>query len=208
MPVAATPGSAAEAAFAHDPDAHGRTYPHRPDADLPFDPAAAPAGLPVMLDTNVYILRLKRKLPAAILAFLDERRVLHCGVALAELSVSAGLLDPAHPGTAASRAALLRLLDAISLLDCRAPSPAAWAEAGMLAGILARTQLGLAQPRRELTPMEAGYQRGMRRALLNDALLFLAAREQGAILLSANVSDMELMLRLRPDARLLLFRPA
>lgn len=203
-----TPGSAAEAAFAQDPDAHGRTYPRRPDAELPFDPAAMPADLPVMPDTNVYILRLQRRLPPPILAFLEARRVLHCGVVLAEIAVGAGLLDPTHPGTAASRGALLRLLDAISLLDCRAPSPAAWAEAGMLAGILARTQLGLAQPRRELTPMEAGYQRGMRRALLNDALLFLAAREQGAILLSANVADMELMQRLRPDARLLLFRSA
>lgn len=198
--------TAADALRAHDPDAHGRAYPRQPDSELPFDPAAIPPGLPVLLDTAVYIHRLQRKLPEAILAFLDERVVLHGGVALAELAITVGLLDPAHPRTAEQRATLMRLLDSISLLDCRAPSAAAWAEAGVLAGSLARTQLALAQPRATLTPMEAGYQRGLRRALLNDALLFLTAHEQGAVLVSANVGDTDLLLRMRPDARILLYR--
>ena len=207
MPDPDLPSTAGEAVEAHDPDAHGRSYPRRQDAELPFDAATIPAGLPVMLDTSVYIQRLKHRLPAAIIAFVGARMVLHCGVALAELSISSGLLDPAHPRTAQSRAALTRLLDTMSLLDCRSPSPAAWAEAGMLAGILARTQIGLVQPRNTLTPMEVGHQAGMRRALLNDALLFLTAREQGAILVSSNIGDMDLLLRFRPDTRVLMYRP-
>ena len=44
--------------------------------------------------------------------------------------------------------------------------------------------------------------------LINDALLFLSACEQGAILVSMNSRDMDLLLRFRPEAHVLLFRPA
>jgi len=195
-----------QAALAHDPDDHGRPYPRRPDEELHFDPATAPPGLPAMLDTTFYIHRLQRRAPTAILDFVDGRPVLHSAVALSEISITAGLLDPAHPDTARNRAALVRLLDAVGLSDCRAPSPAAWAEAGMLSGILGRTQLGLARPKGGLSAAEACCQRGERRRLLNDALAFLTAREQGAVLVSSNVADMDLLLRFRPDARVLLYR--
>lgn len=198
--------TARDAALTHDPEAHGRPYLRRPDTALPFDPAAMPRGLPVMPDTNFYILRLRRRLPAAILAFVDGREVLHSAISLSEISITAGLLDPAHPGTEAVRSPLLRLLDEIRLADCRAPSPAAWSEAGMLSGILARTQLGLARPKRGLSAAETCCQLGNRRKLLNDALTFLTAREHGAILLSANVTDMDLLLRFRPDTPVLMYR--
>lgn len=202
-PPAATAGAAA---LAHDPDAQGRACARRGDGELPFDPAAVPAGLPAMLDTNVYISRLHGKLPQAVLAFIEGRAVLHCGVALAELSISAGILDPAHPGTESSRGPVLRSLEAIGLSDCRSPSPAAWAEAGMLSGILARTRLGLARPKKGLTAPEECCQKGRRRELLNDALVFLTAHENGAVLVSSNVTDMDALLRFRPDAHLLLYR--
>lgn len=208
LPPSAVPATAAAAALAQDPAAHRRAYARRPDAQLPFDMAAYPPDLPVLLDTNVYILRLQQRLPVGIIDFVGSRRVLHCGVALAEMAISAGILDPAHPETGRSRGALLRLLENISLSDCRAPSPAAWAEAGMLSGILARLQLGLARSRKTLTSVEACCQTGRRREVLNDALLFLTAREQGAVFVSANIADMDLLLRFRPDARLLLFRPS
>jgi hypothetical protein len=205
-PPAARPVTAGRAAIVHDPDTHGRPYPRRRDEELAFDPTAVPAGLPVMPDTTFYIHRLQRRAPAAVLDFVDERPVFHSAVALSEISITAGLLDPAHPDTARNRAALMSLLDAISLPDCRAPSPAAWAEAGMLSGILGRTQLGLARPKGGLSAAEACCQRGERRRLLNDALALLTAVEQDAVLVSSNIADMDLLLRFRPDARVLLYR--
>ncbi len=88
----------------------------------------------------------------------------------------------------------------------RAPGPAAWAEAGMLAGMLARTQFGLARPRNTLESGAAEQQRESRRRLLNDALIFLCAGEHGAVLVSGNVADIDVLLRFRPDIPVLLYR--
>jgi len=200
------PATAVDAALCHDPDGFPRSLPRRPDTALPFDPTAFPRDCAVMLDTNVYIARGANRLPRDIQAFIATRPVLHSGVALAELSITAGLLDPADTRTANVRDGLIRLLDAIDLIDCRSPSPAAFAEAGMIAGILARTQLGLATPKKQLTPAEACCQTGRRREVLNDALIFLTARAEGAVLVSGNVVDIDLLLRFRPDAMVLLYR--
>ncbi len=202
----AEPETAADAAWVHDRDVSRGSIGRRPDDMLVFDPAAMPDGVPVMLDTNFYIAHAGNKLPPAVLAFVEARTVLHCGVALAELAVTAGLLDPADRRTPISRAPLKRLLDTIPLTDCRSPGPAAWAEAGMLSGILARTQLGLGKPKKGLSSAEACCQAGRRREALLDALIFLTAREQEAILVSSNIADMDLLSRFRPDVRVLLFR--
>lgn len=101
---------------------------------------------------------------------------------------------------------LLWTLDAIELSDRRSPSAEAWTEAGMLPGILARKQLGLAEPKKALSAAERRRRRGRRREPLNDALLFLTARGNGAALVGSNVADMDASLRFRPGARLLLYR--
>ena len=160
-----------------------------------------------MLDTNVYIQRLRGRLPDDVAAFIGSRAVMHSGVACAELAISAGILDPNHPNTAGNRAAIMGVLQAISDTDIVQPSAAAWAEAGMVAGILARTQ-HLAKPKKDLSPVEACCQEGLRRKLINDALLFLSACEQEAILVSMNSRDMDLLLHFRPEAHVLLFKSA
>jgi hypothetical protein len=54
-----------------------------------------------------------------------------------------------------------------------------------------------------------GYPRDGRRAVLNNALMLLTAVETGAALISRNVRHMDLLLRFRPGAQLLLYdRPA
>ena len=60
----------------------------------------------------------------------------------------------------------------------------------MMAGVLARTQ---------------HYSKDGRRKLLNDALLLLSADEAGAVLVSRNIRDMDLLLQLKPDARVVLY---
>ena len=207
---AAVPGSrrltAGALALLHDPDRHTRPFPRRHDSALPFDPAALPADLPLMLDTTVYVHRLQNKIPPPIHALVEARSVLHCAVAVAEIAISAGIMDPTHATTARFRTPLLGLLHGISALDMRAPGPAAWAEAGMLAGMLARTQFGLARPRNTLSSGAAEQQRESRRRLLNDALIFLCAGEHGAVLVSGNVADIDVLLRFRPDIPVLLYR--
>ena len=200
--------TAADFAARHDPDAFPASLPRRNRAALPFDPAAVPPDRAVMLDTSVYIQRLRGKLPAPIIACIDARVVRHSAVACAELAIGAGLLEPSHPATARNRAVIATLLGTISATDIVAPSAAAWGEAGMIAGILARTQY-TTQPRQARDPGRdpgpAGGQDAIRRRLLNDALLFLGAREQGAVLVSMDSTDMDLLLRFHPDAHVLLF---
>jgi hypothetical protein len=87
-------------------------------------------------------------------------------------------------------------------LDMRALGPAAWAEAGMLA----RTQFGLAQPKPTLGSRAVEQERESRHRLLNDELIFLCAGEHGAVLVIGNVADVDVLLRFRPDIQVLLYR--
>jgi predicted nucleic acid-binding protein len=144
-----------------------------------------------MLDTTVYLDALKVPgLPGAIAALIARNVVLHCAIAGAELAVSTGHLDPAHPLTARHRAPLIEALGRMAQTRIIAPSANAWMEAAIIAGILARIQ---------------AYPKENRRVLLNDALMILTAIEAGATLISRNVRHMDLLLRFRPDARILLY---
>lgn len=204
---AAPGGTIADIARRHDPSAFTASLARRDTLDLPFDAAVVPSGLPIMLDTNFYIERQRRKLPTEAAAFVESRTILHSGVVCAELTISAGTPDPAHSGTAQNRAAIMEVLDVINDAETVQPSAAAWAEGGMIAGILARTQ-HLAKPKRALSAVEACCQESLRRKLINDALLFLSACEQEAIPVSMNSKDMDLLLRFRPEAHVPLFKPA
>ncbi|HKT17388.1 MAG TPA: hypothetical protein VJR47_05050 [Stellaceae bacterium] len=159
----------------------------------------------MMLDTGFYISRLKRKLARPILDFVESRPVLHSGVACGELAVSVGILTPRHPATPANRDPIMNLLATIDMDQTVAPSAAAWSEAGVIAGILARTQ-HLNRSSQEPSSVEKCCQEGNRRKLLNDALIFLSAVESNAVLVSGNIIDVDLLLRFKPSAHVLLFR--
>jgi predicted nucleic acid-binding protein len=175
----------------HDPAAWTRTLAYRDRAELPFDAGAVDVAAPVMLDTTVYLDALRAPgLPAPVARLVARNVVLHCAIACAELAVSVGHLDPAHPSTAAYRAPLVETLSRMAPARIVAPSAGAWTEAAVIGGILARIQ---------------GYPRDSRRALLNDALMLLTALEAGATLISRNVRHMDLLLRFRPDALVLLY---
>jgi hypothetical protein len=191
----------------HNPATHTATLRYRPDTALPFDPAAAPV-VPLLLDTTYYLDRSSGKVPAGIRALIASRQhmVHNCGVACAELAISIGLLDPADPRTATTIGAVQSHLDHLATEKTVAPSASAWTEAGVLAGILARTQ-GLARPKRTLTPDQVCCQQGRRRELLLDALIYLTAVEQDMLLISANIRHMDLLLQLHPTENVLLYRP-
>lgn len=166
------------------------TLAYRLRAQLPYDIASLPPELGLMLDTTVYIDAQKAKLPNDLAARIASAEIIHSAVALGEITANLGLLDPAHPGTPGVSRALFETLDKADPARTVAPSTDAWLEASLLAGILARTQHLLKDGRRKL---------------LNDALVFLSAGETGTVLVSRNSKDMDLLLQLRPDVRVLLY---
>ena len=168
---------------------------------------AAPQ-LPLLLDTTAYLDRSAGRLPRPILDLVSTRQrlVYTSATTCAELAISTGLLDPSDRRTPVAVASIRAQLDQVPLDRIVSPGPASWPEAAVLAGILARTQ-GLAVSKRELTPDQECCQRGRRRELLLDALLYLTAIEHGMLLVSGNVRHMDLLMQVKPSRRVLLYRP-
>ena len=162
----------------------------RADADLPFV-AQATAGPELLLDTCVYLDVLKGVTPPEIDTLMQVRIANHSTVALAELTHLFGRLDPRHPSTRRTLAVLSGVIDDIPAHRLTAPSSACAGEAGMLAGLVTR-----------LTG------RGGDLKLLNDAALFLQAREMGYAVLTANLSDFDFFDQLLPGPGLMLYRTA
>lgn len=162
----------------------------RDDSDLPFLTSAAP-GPELLLDTCVYIDALKGRTPAEADALLQLRIVNHSTVALAELTHLFGRLDPRDPRSASALDELSGVIDDMPPHRVLTPSARCMGEAGMLAGLAAR-----------LTgrPADGG--------MLNDATLFLQAREAGLALLTRNLADFDILDALLPGSKLLLYRAA
>jgi predicted nucleic acid-binding protein len=173
-----------------DPGALTTTLAYRSRNELPCDLAGVRVDAVLMLDATVYIDAQAARLPALLAARIAGSEILHCAVAVGELAASLGLLDPKHPGTPTVQRVLEETLNRIDPHRTVAPSPAAWREASIMAGALARTQ---------------HLHKDGRRKLLNDALLFLAAEETGSVLVSRNVRDMDLLLQLRPQGEVSLY---
>jgi hypothetical protein len=164
------PSNPGELLARHDPDVWVRTLAYRARGELPFDVAAIDGETPLVLDTTVYLDALKAPgLPTAVATLVARNVVLHCSIACAELAVSVGHLDPAHPRTAMHRQPLIDVLSQMAPTRIVAPSADAWTEAAVVSGILARIQ---------------GYAREARRAVLHDALMLLTAAEARAALVS------------------------
>jgi predicted nucleic acid-binding protein len=175
----------------NNPDRWRTPLTRRADPDLPFDPDSVARGARIMLDATAYIDALKGQLPAPIQQLLVRTRVRHSAVARAELATSLAMLDPAVRRSAVTRRPIEATIKRMLPAYVAAPSASAWTEAALLSGILARLNA--------LT----GDQR---KRLLNDALILMTAREHGATLVSRNITDMDLLTQMRPDAKILLYR--
>jgi len=105
--------------------------------------------------------------------------------------VVVGLLDPAHPNTRRITNEIAVSIDKRAIYRTIVPDVVVWREAGILSGILSRVQ---------------GFDKGQRRRLMNDALLFVTARRHGCTLLTRNVSDFDLMQQLEPAGRVMFYR--
>ena len=174
----------------NDPGRWSRTLAHRPKAELPFDPLQVPSKAYLLFDATVYIDQLKGELPRPIVDLVASRTILHAAPALAELAVTIGALEPADRRTQATLAPIMEMLTRINPSRIVVPNYENWLEAAVMAGILARTQ---AIPKQD------------RRKFLNDTLLFLQAADTGAVVISRNSLDLDLLLQIKPQVRVLLY---
>lgn len=166
---------------------------YRDRSQLRFLPSLKPPFPKFLLDTTVYIDALQGRLPDDAEIALRAGSLWHSTVTEAELAAIAGLLDPAHPDTAhaiAQVAASIELRPAHRILT---PDRDTWREAGIVAGLLARLQR---------------YGKSERRKALNDALIFLTAAKHGCVVLTANVSDFDLLMQLDPRGRAVFYDSA
>lgn len=173
------------------PEKHRARLLRRPDSDLPFVEDARLAGPPLLLDTCVYLHVLRGKTPDTADALLRSRTLLHSAVAIGELTNRLGARVPSNDKQRAARSKLVRAITEIPEHRVIAPSVAMWSEAGVLAGMRAR--LG-------------GLNKGQEQESLNDALILVQARAEGAVVLTENFSDFDLLQQLSPDARVVFYR--
>jgi hypothetical protein len=158
---------------------------------LPFLPDQAGAGAEFLLDTCVYIDILQRRAPLAVKNLLASRLSNHSGVALAELTHLFGRLDPRDHRTEATLDKIVGVFSGMSAHRLNAPSLTAMGDAGILAGLASRL---------------ANVEFGREQSLLNDAMLYLQAVEQGHFLLSRNIREFDWFDQLLPAGHVLFYR--
>ncbi len=108
------------------------------------------AGRVVLVpDTNVYINDAAGRLPAEVEVLLDRALLFHCSVCIAELATGVANGDPAHPRWKAARDHYAELAAAIPPSRLLTPDADIWADAGVVAGTLARTQAFQPHQRKE-----------------------------------------------------------
>jgi hypothetical protein len=163
----------------------------RPDAELPFVESNVRPGAELLLDTTVYVDGLQGRSPSQVGDLMTRRICNHSAVCLAELTHAFGRLSPAHPATTAALQGIEKTILAIPAHRLREPDQSAWGSAGILAGLAFR--LG-------------SYQTGQERKLLNDALVFLQALEDGQVVLTGNIADFDILTQLVPEGRVILYR--
>lgn len=164
--------------------------PKRSDGDLPFvneDPGSGPE---LLLDTCVYIDVLQGRTPDSVERLLQLRITNHSSVCLSEMTHLFGRLDPADRRTSGVLREIARTIDDIPHHRLTTPSVRAAAEAGILAGLMARL---------------SGFTVGRDQAALNDALIYTHAIERGFVVLTRNRREFEVLDQLRPAGSVLFY---
>lgn len=169
------------------PDKHTSQLVLRtPEALVGWTTLAGAVPAVLLLDTNIYIARAAGRLAAPLRDVIDQALLFHCSVALGELATGVGNADPTHPRWRALRDHYVELLATVPDTRLLTPDAQIWADAGVIAGTLARTQ---------------GFQPHQRKECLNDALIFLTAAKAGVPVLTANRGDFDLIQQLAPEGR-------
>ncbi len=140
----------------------------------------------LVLDTTVYIHQAAGRLPAPARNLVESALMFHCSVCLAELTSGLAHRDVSSPDWAKGRDHFVALFDRIPDTRLLAPDDDVWADAGLIAGALARTQ---------------GFRREDQKECLNDSLIYLAAAKAGLPVLTENRDQFDLIQQLAPEGR-------
>jgi predicted nucleic acid-binding protein len=151
----------------------------------------APSGRALLVpDTNVYIGAPAGTLPALVQDLVERALLFHCSVCLGELATGIANANPSLPSWSALRDHYLELFDSIPSARLLNPDAQVWTDAGVVAGVLARTQ---------------GFQRHQRKECLNDALIYFTAAKAGLPVLTADNHQFDLIQRLAPEGQFIHF---
>jgi predicted nucleic acid-binding protein len=163
----------------------------RPRDELVSAAALASSGRALLVpDTNVYVMAAAGTLPPLVQALVERSLLFHCSVCLSEIATGIANLDPSLAGWSAVRDHYAELFDGIPSTRVINPDAQIWTEAGIVAGVLARTQ---------------GLQRHQRKEMLNDALIYLTAAKAGLPVLTANRDEFDLIQQLAPEGQFIHF---
>ena len=139
---------------------------------------------------NVYIKAAAGTLPALAQDLVERALLFHCSVCLGELATGIANANPSLPSWSALRDHYLELFDSIPSARLLNPDAQVWTDAGVVAGVLARTQ---------------GFQRHQRKECLNDALIHLTAAKAGLPVLTADNHQFDLIQQLAPEGQFIHF---
>jgi hypothetical protein len=168
-----------------------KTLARRSDDELPFVKASLTGGQGLLLDTCVYIDQLQDRSPQILGDLIAQRQINHSTVAIQELMHTVGVLNPSHQRSAGVIAEIGKQIKAMPPHRIFAPDIELLGRAALLSGILCRLQ---------------GYERDGKLRALQDCVLFLQAQRLGFVVLTANVSDYDILLQLIPTGRVLFYR--
>ena len=160
------------------PDKHRTQLHPRRDETLRATDAIPLGRVRIVPDTNVYINDAADLLSADVEDLFDRSEKFHCSVCLAELTAGIGAFDPGSARWAAVNRHYTALFSAIPPHRVLVPDADIWAAAGMISGMLARTQ---------------GFDRSNRMRCLNDTLILLTAAKAGLPVLTADRDDFDLI---------------
>ncbi|MFI4994437.1 MAG: type II toxin-antitoxin system VapC family toxin [Hyphomicrobiales bacterium] len=168
-----------------------RTLARRRDEELPFIREGSIGGQGLLLDTCVYVDQMQDRSPEALDDLIEQRQVNHSTVAIQELMHIVGVLDPKDARTPGVIAEIRKQVRAMPAHRIFAPEPDVLGRAALLSGMLCRLQ---------------GYANDRKLRALQDCVLFLQARKLGLVVLTANVSDFDILLQLIPVGRAIFYR--
>jgi predicted nucleic acid-binding protein len=168
-----------------------RTLARRADEELPFISEEHIAGQALLLDTCVYIDQLQDRSPHILDRLVAARQVNHSTVAIQELMHTVGVLNPTDPRTPRAVAEIRSHIRSMTPHRIVAPDVDVLGRAALLSGIVCRLQC---------------YAADHRFRALHDCVLLLHAQKLRLTLLTANVTDFDILLQLLPSARILFYR--
>jgi hypothetical protein len=171
----------------HKPEQHLRQLDLRDRAVLAsFNDLRPRQGTRLLLDTGIYIAEASGTLAADQSEKLTRIELHHCSICLAEITVGLTNRDVSAQTWPAECEYWKGVFSKLPARRIHIPDRQVWVAAGILTGILTRTQ---------------GFQPHQRKDALNDALIFMTDLKAGLPILTENRRDFDWLQQLVPSGR-------